>query len=278
MSAVPLITLNNDVRIPQLGLGVWQVSEGEEVESAVKTALECGYRLIDTAAAYQNETGVGKAIKASGVPREDIFLTTKLWNGDQGYENTLRAFDSSLEKLGLEYLDLYLIHWPVPAKDKYVDSWRAFEKLYDDERVRAIGVSNFNPSHLERLLKTARVVPTVNQIELHPKLQQHETRDFCDTHNIKIESWSPLMRGGEILEDPQIIEIASKYSVTPAQVVIRWHLQNGLIVIPKSVHADRIKDNFNVFKFKLADEEVDLINAMDQGKRIGPDPDTANFA
>jgi diketogulonate reductase-like aldo/keto reductase len=264
--------------MPQLGLGVWQAKEGEEVESAVTTALECGYRLIDTATAYQNESGVGRAIKASGVPRDEIFITTKLWNGDHGYDKTLKAFELSMSKLGLDYLDLYLIHWPVPAQNKFVDSWKAFEKLYADKLVRAIGVSNFSQPHLEQLLQSTEVIPTVNQVELHPKMQQHKLRDFCAEHDIKVESWSPLMRGGEVLQDPVIIEIAKNHEATPAQVVIRWHIQSGLIVIPKSVHADRIKENFDVFKFELTDKEMRRIENMDAGKRIGPDPDTANFA
>lgn len=277
MADVPMIKLNSGVEMPQLGLGVWQVEEGSEVEGAVKTALGTGYRLIDTAAMYQNETGVGKAIKASGVPREQLFVTTKLWNSDHGYDEALRAFDASMDKLGLEYLDLYLIHWPSPMHGKVPETWRAFERLLEEKRVRAIGVSNFKPHHLEELLKTANVVPAVNQIELHPKMQQHETRAFCKHHDIHVESWSPLMRGGEVLQEPVITDIASKHGKTPAQVVIRWHLQSGLIVIPKSVHEQRIRENFNVFDFELSGEELSAINNLDEQKRVGPDPDNTNF-
>jgi diketogulonate reductase-like aldo/keto reductase len=277
MAEVPTVQLNNGVLIPQLGLGVWRAEDGDEVEQAIGAALKTGYRLLDTAAIYRNEAGVGRAIKASGVPREEIFITTKLWNSDQGYDAALKAFDVSLDKLGLDYLDLYLIHWPLPARNTVPDTWRALEKLLADKRVRAIGVCNFKPAHLENLLDTAVVVPAVNQIELHPKFQQHATREMCAKHGIRVESWSPLMQGGEVLNDPIITEIAQLHHKTPAQVVIRWHLQNDLIVIPKSVHAERIAENFNVFDFELSDEQIARINNMDVGKRIGPDPDNSNF-
>lgn len=277
MTSVPTITLNNGVTIPQLGFGVWQVPDGQEVESAVGTALQTGYRLIDTAAAYGNETGVGNALRASGIDRSELFVTTKLWNHSHAYDAALRAFDASMARLQLDYLDLYLIHWPVPAESKYPDAWRALERLYSDKRVRAIGVCNFLPGHLERLLQTAHVVPAVNQIELHPRLQQAETRQFCAEHDIRIESWSPLMRGGELLRDTTIQAIADKYSKTTAQVILRWHLDSGFIVIPKSVHTERIRQNFDILDFSLDEDDMTQIAAMDNGQRVGPHPAEANF-
>ncbi|MFF9378296.1 aldo/keto reductase [Streptomyces griseoluteus] len=270
-SKVPPIILNNGVEMPQLGFGVWQVPD-DEAERAVTTALETGYRSIDTAAIYGNEEGTGKAIAASGVPREDLFVTTKLWNSDQGYDSTLRAFDTSLEKLGLDYLDLYLIHWPLPARDNYLDTYRAFEKLYSEGRVRAIGVSNFLPEHLERLIAETSVVPAVNQIELHPQLQQRAAREFDSEHGIATEAWSPLGQGKGLLEVPAIVAIARKHGRTPAQVVLRWHIQLGNIVIPKSVTPSRIKENIEVFDFSLDDEDLAAIGALDEDKRLGPDP------
>ncbi|MFJ6904783.1 aldo/keto reductase [Streptomyces griseoluteus] len=270
-SKVPPIILNNGVEMPQLGFGVWQVPD-DEAERAVTTALETGYRSIDTAAIYGNEEGTGKAIAASGVPREDLFVTTKLWNSDQGYDSTLRAFDTSLEKLGLDYLDLYLIHWPLPARDNYLDTYRAFEKLYAEGRVRAIGVSNFLPEHLERLIAETSVVPAVNQIELHPQLQQRAAREFDAKHGIATEAWSPLGQGKGLLEVPAIVAIARKHGRTPAQVVLRWHIQLGNIVIPKSVTPSRIKENIEVFDFSLDDEDLAAIGALDEDKRLGPDP------
>lgn len=276
-SVVPMITLNNGVEIPQVGLGVFQTKEGAEVERAVSDALEAGYRSIDTAAIYGNEVGTGNAIKASGIPREEIFITTKLWNANHAYDNALRGFEESLEKLDCGYIDLYLIHWPLPMYGLYTEAWSAMEKLYDDKRVRAIGVSNFKPAHLENLLKNARMVPTVNQIELHPLFQQKETRAFCAEHNIAIESYSPLMQAGEALEHPVIAKLAKAHGKTPAQVILRWHVQSGLIVIPKSVKAERIQENFDLFDFELSSEDMQAIETMDAGKRIGADPDTAAF-
>ena len=272
-SKVPPIILNNGVEMPQLGYGVWQVPDAE-AEQAVSTALEAGYRSIDTAAIYGNEEGTGKAINGSGVPREDIFVTTKLWNGDQGYDATLRAFDTSLRKLGLDYVDLYLIHWPLPAKDRYVDTYKAFEKLYADGRARAIGVSNFLPEHLRRLIDETSVVPAVNQIELHPHLQQRAAREFHAEQGIATEAWSPLGQGKGLLEVPAIVAIAQKHDRTPAQVVLRWHLQLGNVVIPKSVTPSRIQENIDVFDFSLDTEDLAAISALNEDRRIGPDPAT----
>ncbi|WTU15369.1 aldo/keto reductase [Streptomyces sp. NBC_00075] len=259
--------------MPQLGFGVWQVPD-DEAERAVATALETGYRSIDTAAIYGNEEGTGKAIAASGVPREDLFVTTKLWNGDQGYESTLRAFDTSLEKLGLEYVDLYLIHWPQPAKGRFVDTYKAFEKLAVDGRAKAIGVSNFLPEHLDRLLAETSVIPAVNQIELHPHLQQHAAREYHAEQGIATEAWSPLGSGKGLLEVPAIVAIAQKHGRTPAQIVLRWHLQLGNVVIPKSVTPSRIKENIEVFDFSLDTEDLAAISALNEDRRLGPDPAT----
>ena len=276
-SKVPPIKLNNGVEMPQLGFGVWQVPD-DEAQQAVTTALEAGYRSIDTAAIYGNEEGTGKAIAASGVPRENLFVTTKLWNSDQGYDATLRAFDTSLEKLGLDYLDLYLIHWPTPARDLYVDTYKAFEKLHADGRIRAIGVSNFEPDHLERLIAETSVVPAVDQIELHPHLQQRAAREYHAEQGIATEAWSPLGSGKGLLEVPAIVAIAQKHGRTPAQVVLRWHLQLGNVVIPKSVTPSRIKENIEVFDFSLDTEDLAAISALNEDRRLGPDPATVNEA
>ncbi|MEU3412462.1 MULTISPECIES: aldo/keto reductase [unclassified Streptomyces] len=276
-SNVPPIILNNGVEMPQLGYGVWQVPD-DEAERAVATALEAGYRSIDTAAIYGNEEGTGKAITGSGLPRDEIFVTTKLWNSDQGYDATLRAFDTSLAKLGLDYVDLYLIHWPLPSRDTYVDTYKAFEKLYSDGRVRAIGVSNFLPEHLRRLTEETSVVPAVNQIELHPHLQQRESRAVHAEQGIATEAWSPLGQGKGLLEVPAIVAIARKHDRTPAQVVLRWHLQLGNIVIPKSVTPSRIKENIAVFDFSLDDEDLAAISALNEDRRIGPDPAAFDLA
>ncbi|MFF9622632.1 aldo/keto reductase [Streptomyces griseosporeus] len=272
-SKVPPIILNNGVEMPQLGFGVWQVPD-DEAERAVATALQAGYRSIDTAAIYGNEEGTGRAIAASGLPREDIFVTTKLWNSDQGYDSTLRAFDTSLAKLGLDYVDLYLIHWPLPGRDRYVDTYKAFEKLHADGRIRAIGVSNFLPEHLERLIAETSVIPAVNQIELHPYLQQHAAREYHAEQGIATEAWSPLGSGKGLLEVPAIVAIARKHDRTPAQVVLRWHLQTGNIVIPKSVTPSRIEENISVFDFSLDDEDLAAISALNEDRRLGPDPAT----
>jgi diketogulonate reductase-like aldo/keto reductase len=274
---VPNITLNNGVDIPQVGLGVWQAAEGTEVEAAVRAALDTGYRLIDTAAIYGNEVGVGKAIKESGLPREEVFITTKLWNANHAYEDALRAFDESLKKLDCGYINLYLIHWPLPMEGRFTEAWRALEKLYNDKRVLAIGVSNFKPHHLDELLKEATVIPAINQIELHPMFQQKETRAYCAERGIAIESYSPLMRAGEALEHPTIVDVAQRHGKTPAQVVLRWHVQSNLVVIPKSVNPERIRENFALFDFELSADEMQQIEGMDQGRRIAADPDTADF-
>ncbi|NBH02719.1 aldo/keto reductase [Amycolatopsis sp. SID8362] len=277
MTSVPVIELNNGVRMPQLGYGVFQVPD-DETATAVKAALDAGYRSIDTAAVYGNEKGVGQAIAESGLSRDELFVTTKLWNSAQGYDSTLKAFDESMAKLGLEQLDLYLVHWPTPQRDKYLDTWKAFEKLYADGRVRAIGVSNFQPAHLERLTDAADVVPAVNQVELHPYLQQQEVREFDAKHGIATEAWSPLAKGGSLLGDPVVAELAVKHSRTPAQIVLRWHLQLGNVVIPKSVTPARIAENFDLFGFTLTEEEVESLTPLDRGERTGPDPDSFNAA
>jgi len=267
-------TLHNGVKIPQLGFGVFKVENGSQTVQSVKKALEVGYRSIDTAAIYQNEEGVGQAIRESGIPREDIFVTSKVWNTDQGYESTLAAFDASLKRLGLDYLDLYLIHWP--GKDKYVDTWRALETLYKEGKVRAIGVSNFHIHHLENLLKSSEVKPVINQIELHPRLTQVEIREFCQKHDIQVEAWSPLGRG-VLLDNPTIGEIAKKYGKTSAQVIIRWHLQHGIVVIPKSVTPARIEENAQVFDFELSVEEMNEIDGLHANERVGSNPDELLF-
>ncbi|MFD1662371.1 aldo/keto reductase [Streptomyces caeni] len=276
-SKVPPIILNNGVEMPQLGFGVWQVPDGE-AESAVATALEAGYRSIDTAAIYGNEEGVGKAVAASGIPREDLFVTTKLWNSDHGYDSALRAFDASLAKLGLEYVDLYLIHWPLPSRGRFVETYKAFEKIHADGRAKAIGVSNFLPEHLERLIDATSVIPAVNQIELHPHLQQPAAREYHAEQGIATEAWSPLGQGKGLLEVPAIVAIAQKHGRSPAQVVLRWHLQLGTIVIPKSVTPSRIRENIQVFDFSLDTEDMAAISALNEDRRIGPDPATFDMA
>ncbi|GAA3159379.1 MULTISPECIES: aldo/keto reductase [Streptomyces] len=273
MSQVPTITLNNGVTMPQLGFGVWQVPD-DEATAAVGHALEAGYRSIDTAAIYGNEEGTGRALAASGIPRGELFVTTKLWNAEQGYDSTLRAFDASLDKLGLEYVDLYLIHWPLPARDTYVDTYRAFEKIHAEGRARAIGVSNFLPAHLERLIGETSIVPAVNQIELHPYFPQDASRAAHARHSIATEAWSPLGQGKDLLAEPVLAEIAAKHGVTPAQVVLRWHLQLGNVVIPKSVTPARIAANIDVFGFALDDADLKAVAALDNGTRLGPDPAT----
>ena len=270
------ITLNNGVRIPQLGFGVWQVPD-DEAERAVTVALESGYRSIDTAKLYFNEEGVGRALKASGIPRDEIFVTTKLWNDEHAYDTALRAFDASLSRLGLDVIDLYLIHWPVPAQDKYEDAWRALEKIYADGRARAVGVSNFTETNLRRLFESGGVVPALNQVELSPQLAQAPLRAFHAEHGIVTEAWSPLGSGKGLLDEPVLTRIGAKYGKTPAQVVIRWHLQIGNVVIPKSATPSRIRENFEVFDFTLDDDDLAKVDALDAGRRTGPDPATFNW-
>ena len=268
------ITLHNGVKMPQLGFGVFKVKNGNETVESVKKAIEAGYRAIDTAAIYENEEGVGQAIRECGVPREELFITSKVWNTEQGYETTLKAFEDSLNRLGLEYLDLYLIHWP--GKDKYLETWRALEKLYKDGKVKSIGVSNFHIHHLENLLANSEVKPVVNQIELHPLLTQVEIRDYCAKHEIKVESWSPLGRGN-LLEEPTINHIAKKHGKSSAQVLIRWHLQHDLVVIPKSITPSRINENAQVFDFSLSLNEMNQIDALNKNERFGSNPDELLF-
>lgn len=275
MTQVPMIELNNGVSIPQVGFGVFQIPDARTQE-AVEAALEAGYRHIDTAAAYYNEAGVGAAVRASGLPREEVFVTTKLRNGDQGHDSALRAFEDSRRALGLDYVDLYLIHWPVPSQDRYVETWRAFEKLLADGVVRAIGVSNFLPEHLDRLLAETDVVPAVNQIELHPTFQQRPTQEASRKAGIAVEAYSPLGQGAD-LDDPVVTAIADRLGVTPAQVVLRWHVQQGTIVIPKSVNPQRMRENIDLFGFELTDEDMAAISGLDSPHRIGADPATAAF-
>lgn len=264
------ITLNNGVKMPGFGLGVYKVEENIAVD-AVKSALQNGYRSIDTASFYKNEKGVGKGIIQSGVKREDIFVTSKVWNDEQGFEGTLKAFEQSLNRLGLDYLDLYLIHWPV--KGKYKETWRAMEKLYKEGRVRAIGVSNFHVHHLENLLQDARVKPAINQVELHPHLTQEKLRDYCKKQNIQIEAWSPLKKG-RIFDEPVIKEIATKYEKTPAQVILRWDVQHEIISIPKSTKEERIIENAEIFDFFLTAEEMSEIDQLNKNERTGTNPDS----
>jgi len=276
MTTQPLIVLNDGYPIPQVGLGVWRTPQ-TVADTAVHAALVSGYRHIDTAAIYENEEGVGKGIRSSAVPRSEIFVTTKLWNSAQGFDSTLEAFDQSLTRLGLDYVDLYLIHWPAPHKDRYVETWRALIRLKEEGRARSIGVSNFGASHLDRIVGETGVVPALNQIELHPRFQQRALRETNAKFGIATESWSPLGQG-TLLTDPAITSIAAKHGRSPAQVIIRWHLQNSLIVIPKSVTPSRIAENFDVFGFELDTADLAAIAALDSpGGRIGPDPATATF-
>lgn len=271
-------TLHNGVNMPWFGLGVFKVEEGTEVVEAVKTAIKNGYRSIDTAAIYQNEEGVGEGIriglKEAGISREDLFVTSKVWNADFGYDSTIEAYETSLKKLGLDYLDLYLIHWPVEGK--YKDTWKALEYLYENGRVKAIGVSNFHIHHLKDILKDAKIIPMVNQVEFHPKLIQTELLSFCKEHQIQMEAWSPLMQG-QLLEDSTLKEIADAHGKSVAQIILRWDLQNGVITIPKSIKEHRIIENSSIFDFELTPEDMSKINALNENKRVGPDPDNFDF-
>jgi diketogulonate reductase-like aldo/keto reductase len=274
-SSVPVLDLNDGNKAPQLGFGVFQIPDGETAD-AVDTALAAGYRSLDTAAIYKNEAGVRQGIERSGVARGDIFLTTKLWNADQGFDSTLKAFDASLKKLGTDYVDMYLIHWPTPRRDLYVDTWKAFIRLRDEGRIRSIGVSNFQPAHLERLVKETAIVPVVNQIELHPDFAQRDVVAANTRLKIITESWSPLGQGGDLLKNDALVAIGKKHGKTTAQVVIRWHVQLGHMVIPKSVTPERIKANIAVFDFELSADEMKAIDGLDAGNRMGPHPDELN--
>lgn len=267
-------TLANGIEMPLLGLGVYKMTNHEETIQAITKALQVGYRAVDTAALYNNEKEVGEAIRYSGIPREDIFVTTKVWNSDQGYDNTLRAFESSLEKLGMDYVDLYLTHWPV--EDKFTETYRAIERLYDEKLIRVPGVSNHHQQHLEKLLVKANIAPVINQIELHPYLSQESLRAYCAEHQIAVTAWSPLGRGG-VLEDQVIQGIGEQYDKTAAQVVLRWHLQHGIIAIPKSVTPHRIEENAQIFDFELTAEHMQALDALNQNKRFGKDPDNFHF-
>jgi 2,5-diketo-D-gluconate reductase A len=276
--ASPLITLNDGNSIPQVGLGVFQTPP-DDTERAVSIAFEAGYRHVDTAAANRNEPGVGAAIKnaaSSGLAREDVYITTKLWNAHQGYDNTLKAFDRSMDKLGLDYLDLYLIHWPLPTRNTFVDTFKAFSRLRDEGRIRSIGVSNFEPEHLRILVDATGIVPAVNQVELHPRFQQEELRETHAQMGVATEAWAPLGQGA-LLDNPKVTEVAERHGKTPAQVLIRWHIQLGNIVIPKSVTPERIVSNFDVFDLELSEQDMASISSLGDGTRLGPDPRTFDY-
>lgn len=275
MPSIPSLTFNDGHRIPQFGLGVY-LTPDPDMPAVLKTAFAAGYRHIDTAAIYRNEAGVGRGIAESGIARDELFVTTKLWNADQGYDSALRALDSSLMKLRLDHVDLYLIHWPCPGNGRFVESWKALVEAQRSGKARSIGVSNFRIEDLQRIIDDTGVVPAANQVELHPWLQQHELRDFHARHGIVTEAWSPLAQGGELLTDPALQALAAKHGKTRAQIVLRWHVQSGLVVFPKSANPARIRENIDVFDFALDDAEMAAIARLDAGKRIGPDPATLN--
>lgn len=274
MSGIPSKTLENGVKMPYLGLGVYKMTDRDEALQAMTKALEVGYRAIDTAALYQNETEVGEVIRTSNIPREEIFVTTKVWNSDQGYDQTLKAFETSLKKLGLDYIDLYLTHWPV--ENKFLDTYRAIVRLYDEKLIRVPGVSNHHQHHLEKIFAKANVKPMVNQIELHPYLSQKPLLNFCKDNGIAVTAWGPLVRG-QILEDETLVRLVNKYNKTASQVTLRWHYQNDVITIPKSVTPSRIKENMNIFDFELSKEDMQLIDALNKDYRTGQDPDHFQF-
>ncbi|MBY0200368.1 aldo/keto reductase [Priestia megaterium] len=272
------VTLHNGVKMPGFGLGVFKVEEGPELVNAIKVAMKHGYRSIDTAAIYGNEEGVGQGIreglKEAGISRENVFVTSKVWNADLGYDATISAYETSLKKLGLDYLDLYLIHWPVEGK--YKEAWRALETLYKEGKVKAIGVSNFQAHHLKDLMEDAEIKPVINQVEYHPRLTQKELQAFCEKHHIQLEAWSPLMQG-ELLDNEVLTEIANKHNKSVAQVILRWDVQNGIITIPKSTKEHRIVENASIFDFELTKEEIESIDELNQNHRVGPDPDNFDF-
>ncbi|MGG0471031.1 aldo/keto reductase [Priestia aryabhattai] len=272
------VTLHNGVKMPGFGLGVFKVEEGPELVNAIKVAIKHGYRSIDTAAIYGNEEGVGQGIreglKEAGISRENVFVTSKVWNADLGYDATIAAYETSLKKLGLDYLDLYLIHWPVEGK--YKEAWRALETLYKKGKVKAIGVSNFQVHHLKDLMEDAEIKPVINQVEYHPRLTQKELQAFCEKHHIQLEAWSPLMQG-ELLDNEVLTEIANKHNKSVAQVILRWDVQNGIITIPKSTKEHRIVENASIFDFELNKEEMERIDELNQNHRVGPDPDNFDF-
>lgn len=266
--------LNNGVEMPYFGLGVYLSKDGQEVINAIKWAVEAGYRHIDTASIYKNEEGVGQGVKQCGVSREDLFVVSKVWNSDQGYDATIHAFEASLRRLDMDYLDLYLIHWPVAGK--YKETWKALEKLYKEGRIKSIGVSNFMQHHLEDLLNDASIVPMVNQMEFHPFLVQQDLIDFCNKNTIRYEAWSPMMQG-RIFDMQEFKDLSKKYGKTAAQIVLRWDLQKGVMTIPKSTKKERIIANGDIFDFQLTDEDVKLLDTMHRGQRFGPDPDNFDF-
>ena len=274
MTAVPTVLLNNGVEIPQLGFGVFKVPP-EQTEDVTRTALEVGYRHVDTAQMYGNEAGVGRAVRAASLARDEVFVTSKLNNPNHAHDDALRSFDGTLAELGFDHVDLFLIHWPLPGVGDFVETWHALEEIYRSGRARAIGVSNFTPHHLRRLLAAAEVVPAVNQIEVHPYLVQDDVRAFGAEHGIVTEAWAPIARG-RVLDDPVITKIAKRVERTPAQVTLRWAIQRGDVVFPKSVTRSRIEENFDLFDFELADDEMAEITALDRQERTGPDPDTMN--
>ncbi|RWZ55294.1 aldo/keto reductase [Halobacillus fulvus] len=274
MSLQETFTLHNGIQVPKVGLGVYKMNDDEEVIGAVQSALDIGYRHIDTASFYDNEKGVGTAIKDSGIPREELFVVTKVWNDEQGYEETLQAFERSMDKLGLDYLDLYLVHWPVPGK--YTDTWKALEKLYKDGKVKAIGVCNFMEHHLDELMASAEIKPMVNQVEFHPRLYQKDLADYCAEHHIQLEAWAPLGRG-KYFDASALKEAAERHDKTPAQVILRWHLQHDVMIIPKSSNADRQKQNADLFDFELTEAEMQDIDGLNKNERIGKHPDEFDY-
>lgn len=274
IKTIPAAELHNGLKMPVIGFGTYQIPDGPDTEFSVLTALETGYRNIDTASFYDNERSVGTAIKKSGIPREEIFITTKVWNSEQGYKNTLEAFDHSRKKLHTDYIDLYLIHWPV--RERYIDTWRAMEEIYQKGNAKAIGVCNFNEHHIEDILRRKGITPMVNQIELHPILYQTGLIDFCKSRKIQIEAWAPLMRG-RMSNFLLLAELAEKYKISPAQLLIRWDIQHGFVTIPKSAHKERIILNFQVFDFTISNDDMQRIDALNRSERLGPDPERFNF-